>query len=119
MAEPPLLLALTVDPEGGPPGLKISQNPELILETWAPKLINAITFCPFMMTGTSLDSPTRLATGSGFKNGMTGVVSHGPLCWAALMLAGLCLGLGWECTRLGQLLLVGVSCIPSVPPGLV
>ena len=28
---------------------------------------------------------------------MTGEVSHGPVHWAALMLAGLCLGLGWEC----------------------
>ena len=35
--------------------------------------------------------------GSGFRNGMTGVVYHQPFHWAAFMLAGLCLGLGWEC----------------------
>ena len=35
--------------------------------------------------------------GSGFKNGMTGVVSCGPVHWAAFMLAGLHLELGWEC----------------------
>ena len=44
-----------------------------------------------------MDHPTRQATGSGFKNGMTGMVSCGPVHWAALMLAGLFLGSGWEC----------------------
>ena len=52
-----------------------------------------------MITGASLDCPMRKATESGFKNGMTGVVPCGPVCQAALMLPGLCLGLELECVR--------------------
>ena len=51
-----------------------------------------------MITGVSLDCPTWQAMGSGFKNGMTGVVSHGLVHQATFMLTGLCLGMGWECT---------------------
>ena len=49
------------------------------------------------MMGASLDHPTRQAIGSRFKNGTVGVASHGPVCWAALMLVSLGPGSGWEC----------------------
>ena len=88
------LPALEVCPEDESLWVKSLQNPELILETWAPRSINAVIFCPSMITGASLDHPTRWTAGSGFKNGMTKAVSHGPVLWAALMLAGLCLGFG-------------------------
>ena len=107
-------------PRGWTSRIKSSQNPELILETWAPESINSVTFCPSMITGASLDHPTRQATGSGFKNGMTGAVYHGSVCQAAIMWAGLCPGLGWECMRptvgWGNFCQLRVSCIPSVPP---
>ena len=67
---------------------------ELTLESCAPKLINMVTLCPSMITGALLDHPTRQAMVSGFKTGMTGAASHGPVHWAAFMLAGLCLGVG-------------------------
>ena len=57
--------------------------------------------------------------GSGFRNEMTGVVSLGPVHLAALMLACLCLGSGWECmgptAGWGIFHQQGVSHIPSVP----
>ena len=62
--------------------------------------------------------------GSGFKNGMTGVASHRPVCQAAFMLAswplsGVGVGMQGAYCWLGCLSLVGVSHIPSVPSGLV
>ena len=97
MGEPPVPSSYNSLPRGWTSRVKGSQKPELILETWEPKLITAVSFCPSMITGASLDHPTRWGTGSGFKNGMAGVVSHRPVHWAALMLACLCLGLEWEC----------------------
>ena len=98
MAEPPVPSNSNSLSRGWTSRNKISRNPKLILEPWAPKWINAVTFCPSMIIGASLDHPTRWATGSGFQNGVTEVVPHGPICQAALMLAGLCPGSGWECT---------------------
>ena len=70
-----------------------------------------------------MDHPTRQATGPGFRNTLTGMVSCRPVHQTALMLAGLCLGLGWECAGptvgLGSFYQQGVSHIPLVPPGLV
>ena len=73
-----------------------SQNLELTLETCAPELINAVTFCLSTITGASLDHLTRWAIGFGFKKKKEWA-SCGPVHWAAFMLAGLCLALGWEC----------------------
>ena len=95
------------------------QNPELTLETCAPELINAITFCLSTMMGASLDCPTRWAIGSEFKNWMAWFTSYGLVHWAIFILANLGLGLVWDC---GGLLLPQVavtsgevSHIPSVP----
>ena len=93
-----------------------------MLETCAPELINTITSCPSTMMGASSDHPTRQAIRSRFKNRTVGVTSHRPVCQAALILVSPGLGFGWECgayCHLGWLLLVGVSCIPLVPPWLV
>ena len=97
------------------------QNPELTLETCAPELINAVTFCPVTMMGASLDCPSRWAVRSGFKNGTAGVISHGPVHWAIFILASLSLGLGWECegpmAALGSCCWWGMGHIPPVAPG--
>ena len=54
---------------------------------------------------------------------MTGAVSLGPVHLAALMVAGLCPGLGWEClvptAGWSSFHQQGVSHITSVPPGLI
>ena len=76
-----------------------SQNPELKLETCAPESINTVTFYTSTMMGASLDCPTMWAIGSGFKNGIVGVISCGPVHQAIFILASLDLGLGWECER--------------------
>ena len=59
------------------------------MDTCAHELINAVTLCPLSITGASFDHPTRHVTGSGFKNGMTGVATDRSVCLAAFMLAGL------------------------------
>ena len=51
-----------------------------MLDTWAPKSIKAVTSCPSITTGASLEHPTNCAIGSGFKNGV-GVTSGCPLFW--------------------------------------
>ena len=72
-----------------------------------PKSISAITFCPSMMIGASLDYPTRWVIGSRFRKGTAGVTSHLPLCLAAFIFAGLGLGSGWTC---GGIIVALVSC---------
>ena len=103
-----------------------SQNPELTLETCAPKLINVITFCPSMTIGTmdtSLHCPTRWMIGSGFRKGMAGATSYFPSVWLPLYL--LVLAWGWGPNARGLLLPwvavagQGVDHIPLVPPSLV
>ena len=98
---------------------KRSQSPELILETWAPNSISAVTLCP-SITGASLDHPTRQAIGPGFKNRMAGAVSLGSVCLAAFILSGLCSMLGWECmgptAGWSGLCWQGLGHIPLVPP---
>ena len=79
MAEPHITSSSNSLPRGCASSIKGSQNQELILETWAPKLINTVTFCSTTITRASLDCPTRQATGCGFKNGMTQVVSYRPV----------------------------------------
>ena len=123
MAEPPVPSISNNLAKGWTFRVRCSQNLELMLETCAPESVNAVNLCPSSITGTSLDHPTRWAMGSGFKNGMTGVASHRPVCLDAFMLAGLCLGLGWECkgptVGWGACHQQGVSHIPSVPLRLV
>ena len=48
MAEPPVPSSSNSQPRRWTSRVKSSQNPELILQTWAPKSINAVTFCPSM-----------------------------------------------------------------------
>ena len=77
-----------------------SQNSELTLETCAPESISMITFCLLMIIGTSLDCPTRWATGSRSRKGMAGISSYLSLCQVAFIFNGHGLGLGWECEGL-------------------
>ena len=97
-----------------------SQNPELMLETYAPKSIKAVTLCPSTITGASFNHFTIWAIGSGFKKGMTGLASHRPVHQAAFMLPGRGPGLGWEyegpTVGLGGCCWQGVNCIPLVHP---
>ena len=125
MTEPPIPSSSNSLPRGWTSRAKRSQNPELILNTWAPELISAVTFFQSTITEALLDHATRWATGTGFGNGIAWTVSLVPVCLAAFMPAGLCLGLWWECAGQG-LLLAGasfasrrMSCIPTVSPWLV
>ena len=104
MAEPLVLSSSNSQPRGWTSRAKSLQNPELIVETWAPESINAVTFCLSMITGASLDHPTRWATGSGFKNGTAGAVSHGPVCQAGWSLSRVRVGMHRAYCWLGWLL---------------
>ena len=73
------------------------QNPELTLETHALESINAVTFCPSTMMGTSLDCLARQAVASGFRNGTAGITSHVPAPQAIFLLARFGLRSGWGC----------------------
>ena len=123
MAEPLVPSSSNNLPRGWTFRVMLSQNWELMLETCDPELIKAVILCPSTITGASLDHPTRQAIGSLFKKGTIGSASHGTVCWAAFMLAGLSPESGWECegptVGWGGYYQWGVSHIPLAPPGLV
>ena len=85
-----------------------SQNLEITLETCAPRMINAITFCPSVVTVASLDCPNRQAIRSGFMNGTARVISCVPFCLATFILASFGLGSGWGCV--GPIAALGGCC---------
>ena len=97
-----------------------SQSPELTLAACTPELISAITSHPLMMTGVSLDHPTKQVMESRFKKGTSLVTSHFPYCLAIFMCTVPGQDWGWECTC-SIVALVGCSWlggghIPSAPP---
>ena len=99
-----------------------SQNPELMLESCAPKSVNVITFSLSTMMEASLDIPPGEQLGPGSRMGLLGSPLVGlsigsPVYWS-VPVQGQGGNVGGYCW-LGQLLLVGVSCIPSVLPWLV
>ena len=92
-----------------------SQNWELMLETWAPEMINVVTFCPFTISEASSECPATWAIESGLRKG-TGAASCCPIIWAALILVSFGLGSGRKCRGPTVGCCWGVGCIPSVPP---
>ena len=73
------------------------QNWELTLKTCEPESISAIVSCPSIITGASLECPTK-CYGSGSRKG-TGATSGHPLFWAAFNVVSCGLGSGRECWR--------------------
>ena len=63
------------------------QNGAFMLETWAPKSIKAVTSCPSIITGDSLEFPIRHAMGSGLRNAIGETCCH-PFLFAAFIWIG-------------------------------
>ena len=73
-----------------------SQNWALILDTWVPKSIKAVTSCLSTTTSASLECPTKCTIASGFRNGK-GATSCHPLFLAAFIRVSFGLVSGREC----------------------
>ena len=72
------------------------QNWALMLNTWAPELIKAVTSCLSIITGASLECPTRCAMRSGLRNGIGATCCHAFLL-SAFMRVSFGLESGREC----------------------
>ena len=83
MTKPPVPSNSNNLPKGWNFRVIYSQNPELMLETCAPKSINAVTLCPSTITEALLDHPTRQARGSGWLP--LDLYIELPSCWLAFV----------------------------------
>ena len=90
------------------------QNCTLMLKTWAPESIKAVTSCPSIITGASLEHPIRCAMGSGLRNGTGATCCHPS---SLLPSYGLVLdwGQGGNVVSLLTAWCRGFDCIPLVP----
>ena len=71
------------------------QNWTLMLNTWVPEFIKAVTSCLSIITGASLEQPTRCAMGSGLRNGIEAMCCC-PFLLAAFIRVSFGLGSGRE-----------------------
>ena len=108
-------LALTACLEGALSEPSVCRTLNSKLETCAPELINAVTFCPSTVTDASLDCPIKQAITSRFKKGWLGsllvCLSVGPSSYWPVLVQSYSGNVGAYCWQ-------GVSHLPLFPPGL-
>ena len=117
MAAPPAPSSSNDWPRGLICRMSSLQNWALMLNTWMPKLIKAVTYCLSITTGPSLEHPTRHAMGSGLRNGI-GAIGCCPFLLAAFIKAGFGSGSGRECCKLIVCSWQGIWLHSLVPPSL-